>query len=140
MNMTNLELEPVTFQFVADQDKEPPSGLVPPRQVSTHSVYESCGPESLVIFSYAALDKSDVIVKTTVRDIKKGTSSTIFLVPTTRNGHVVLEVGYYMCDRGFALKGNEDYEVSFVFQDICGNVSSKAFDHILFTSPETPRF
>ncbi|RYY99237.1 MAG: hypothetical protein EOO11_05655 [Chitinophagaceae bacterium] len=140
MNLKNADLEPAAFTFTAEQDLQGPSVLTVPTQIGTYSRYEACGPSSLVLFTYPARDKSSVFVKTTVRSLKTGKEETILLFPRERDGLAVLEVGYYRCDVGFPLKGEEDYQVRFVFQDICGNFSSGPDRGIRFRSPKTPEY
>lgn len=112
--------QPVEYVFV-DKAKEhgQPSVKTRPKLLELRLVQYGCGPEQLAIFDFPVSDESDVLVKTTVKNLRTMASSTFYLIP--RDGKI--EVGHYMCGGAFYFYGGDRFEFSFDFMDTDWNVT-----------------
>lgn len=129
-NTTNL-YEPVTFKVLAMKDKVKP--LLSSRPVVLKKTLEhfGCGPSIHVVFSNPAKDISELIVKTTVKNLKTGKETTYYIIPDGKK----IEVGHGMCSGAFNFDEGNNYEVEFSFLDSCGNITKWSGKRIKFTKP-----
>ena len=75
-NKTTHKYEPVTYKVVAERDNEKPQLSAKPKELNKTLVFYGCGPSIHVVFSNSAKDNSDIIVKTTVKNLKTGKETT----------------------------------------------------------------
>lgn len=103
----------------------------PVYQKKDHISY-GCGPAKSVYFTSAQEDHSDILVRTTVKSLTSGKSSTYYLLPEKGK----LEVGHGMCSGAFTFHEGKEYEVSFGLMDGSGNTGCEASKAISFSRPE----
>jgi hypothetical protein len=122
--------KPVTFVAADFTDTISPVFQKNPVEVSKSFIAFGCGPSRTVNFDCAALDTSGLLVRTTVKNIASGKSTTYIL---NTNGSKIY-VGHGMCSGEFYFRGEDNFEVTFVFMDQCGNFSAPS-PPIQFTEP-----
>ena len=84
-----------------------------------------------VNFDFPIKDSSEVIIKTTVKNIKSGIKTTYYIAPQNNQ----IGVGHGMCSGAFTYDDNPDYEVEFTFMDASGNTTTWTGERIQFTKP-----
>lgn len=127
---------PVTYTVMAGRDTKKPVVPVSPEELNKTLVHYACGPSIYVSFSNPAQDQSELLVKTTVKNIQTGKETTYLIIPRKNQ----LQVGHGMCAGAFDFDEQLSYEVRFVFMDASGNIAKRKSDAILFSKPvkETP--
>jgi hypothetical protein len=130
-NGSTQKYEPVRYTVVGRMDQEKPTLSGNPKELKKTLVYYGCGPSVHVVFSNPAIDSSDVIVKTTVKNSKTGEETTFYIEPEGNN----INVGHGMCSGAFVFDDSMHYEVEFSFMDASGNLTSWTGDRIKFTKP-----
>jgi hypothetical protein len=131
-NKSTQKYEPVTYKVVAEKDIEKPNLATKPKELKKTLVYYGCGPSIHVVFSNPAIDNSDIIVKTTVKDLKTGKETTYYIEPEGDK----IKVGHDMCSGAFDFEDNSNnYEVEFSFMDASGNLTAWTGERIKFTKP-----
>jgi len=123
--------KPYSYCIKADIDYSIPIVKGTPQLLRKEYTPLGCGPVVYATFSCPATDASGVLVRTTVKDLASGISTTYYLVP--RNGEIA--VGRGMCGGEFDLGTDKRYEVRFAFLDRSGNRASTILKPIPFTSP-----
>lgn len=130
-NRTTRKYEPIKYKVIAAIDNEKPQLLTKPSEIKKTFVQYGCGPSIHVIFSNPAKDNSDLIVKTTVKNLKTGKETTYYIEPDGDK----IKVGHGMCSGAFDFDDSDHYEVAFSFMDSCGNQTSWTGARIQFTKP-----
>lgn len=131
-NRTTHKYEPVTYKVVAEKDNEKPQLATKPKELKKTLVHYGCGPSIHVVFSNPAKDNSDIIVKTTVKDLKTGKETTYYIEPDGDQ----IKVGHGMCSGAFDFEENSNnYEVEFSLMDASGNLTAWTGERIKFTKP-----
>lgn len=131
-NTTTRKYEPVTYKVIAERDNERPKLTAKPKELKKTLVHFGCGPSIHVVFSNSAKDSSEIIVKTTVKDLKTGKETTYYIQP---NGDKIY-VGHGMCSGAFDFEGkNNNYEVEFSFMDASANLTAWIGERIKFSKP-----
>lgn len=131
-NRTTHKYEPVTYKVVAEKDITKPHLITKPRELKKTLVHYGCGPSIYVVFSNPAKDNSDLIVKTTVKDLKTGKETTYYIQPDGNK----INVGHGMCSGAFDFEENsKNYEVEFSFMDASGNLTTWTGERIKFAKP-----
>lgn len=130
-NRTTDREEKIKYKVVGENDKEKPNGLAKIQLIKKVMVNYGCGPAVYVIFNNPLKDNSDIIAKTTVKNLKTGNIVTYYLIP---KGDVI-KIGHGMCSGAFDFDDNTEYEVGFSFFDFCGNLSDYHSEKIKFTKP-----
>jgi hypothetical protein len=130
-NKTTKKYEAVTFKVVTGMDTEKPLLLGKPKELKKTLVYFGCGPSIHVVFSNRAKDNSEIIIKTTVKNIKTGKETTCYIKPDADK----IKVGHGMCTGAFDFDQNNNYEIEFSFMDSSGNISAWTGERIKFTKP-----
>lgn len=133
-NSATAKYEPVTYKVVSDKDLEKPQLSAKPIELKKTLDFYGCGPSTYVVFSHPAKDNSEIIVKTTVKNLKTGKETTFYIVP---NGNEI-SVGHGMCSGAFDFDDGDNYEVEFSFMDSSGNSTSWTGERIKFTRPTMP--
>jgi hypothetical protein len=129
-NKTTQKYETVTYRVIAERDNEKPQLETKPKELKKTLVHYGCGPSIHVVFSNPAKDNSDIIVKTTVKDLKTGKETTYYIEPEGDK----IKVGHGMCSGAFDFEDNSNnYEVEFSFMDASGNLTAWTGDIIKFT-------
>ena len=130
-NRTTQKYEPVTYKVVAEKDNEKPQISAMPKELKKTLVHYGCGPSIHVVFSNPAKDNSDIIVKTTVKNIKTGKETTYYIEPDGDK----IKVGHGMCSGAFDFDDSNNYEIEFSFMDSSGNLTAWTGERIKFTKP-----
>lgn len=130
-NRTTHKNEPVTYKVLAEKDHEKPELSAKPKELNKTLVHYGCGPSIHVVFSNPAKDNSDIIVKTTIKDLNTGKETTYYIEPDGDK----IKVGHGMCSGAFNFKDNTNYEIEFSFMDSSGNLTAWAGERIKFTKP-----
>ena len=130
-NETTKKNESVTYKVVREKDLEKPKLSSRPEELRKKLVYYGCGTSIHVIFSNPAEDKSDIIVKTIVKNLMTGIETTYYIKP---DGEFI-KVGHGMCSGAFDFDENNNYEVKFLFMDASGNITSWIGPPIQFSKP-----
>ena len=120
------------WKVLKEADTGFPQWTSMPKYESKSYTRFGCGPSLSVVFGFAATDESDILIKTTVRNIKTGEYSTYYVESTDKTR---IGVGHGMCAGAFDLKANDEYEVNFSLMDASGNPGCMASDPIRFTGP-----
>ena len=130
-NYTTHKYEPLTYKVIAEKDMEKPQLSARPKELKKSLEYFGCGPAIYVVFSNPAKDKSDIIVKTTVKSLKTGKETTYYVKPDGDK----INVGHGMCSGAFEFDDGNKYEVAFSFMDSSGNLTAWTGKRIKFTRP-----
>lgn len=130
-NDVTHKAEPVTFNVITENDTEAPEVASRPKELKKMLAYYGCGPSIHVVFSNPATDKSELLVKTTVKSVKTGKETTYYIEP---NGDKI-NVGHGMCSGAFDFDDGDEYEAAFSFMDLCGNLTAWTGERIKFTRP-----
>lgn len=130
-NSITHKYEPVKYKVVTGKDTEKPDVTTKAKELKKTLVHYGCGPSIHVVFSNPAKDKSDLIVKTTVKNLKTGKQTTYYIEPDGDK----IKVGHGMCSGAFDFDEGTYYEVEFSFMDASGNLTAWTGDRIKFTKP-----
>ena len=143
-NIINQKYEPVTYKVVDILDNSNPTLSEDPEEIEKTLIHYSCGPSKYVVFNNPAKDSSEIIIKTTVRNVKTGKKTIYFIEPY--DGKIL--VGHGMCSgafvfedekikvgQGMSFEPSNNFEVEFSFMDASGNLTSMNSDPIKFTRP-----
>jgi hypothetical protein len=130
-NKTSNKYESVMYKVFAEKDNEKPQLSSKPKELSKTLVEYGCGPSIHVVFSNPAKDKSDIVIKTTVKNLKTGKETTYYIEPDGNK----IKVGHDMCSGAFDFDQSNNYEVEFSFMDASGNFATWTGERIKFTKP-----
>lgn len=130
-NKITQKYEPVTYTVISGKDVEKPQLLQKPKVLKKTLVFYGCGPSIHVVFSSPAKDASELIVKTTVKNIKSGKETAYYVEPEGDK----LKIGHDMCAGAFDFDDSNRYEVEFSFMDASGNITTWTGERIKFTKP-----
>lgn len=133
-NNVTGKYEPVTYRVIAEKDIEKPKLSAKPKELKKTLVYYGCGPSIHVVFSNVAKDNSELMVKTTVKNIKTGKETTYYIQPDGDK----IKVGHGMCSGAFDFEEGKNYEIEFLFMDSSGNLTNWIGERIKFTKPKEP--
>jgi hypothetical protein len=122
--------EQLTFKISDSIDTEIPTLSGIPTQKNKTLVHYGCGPARWVYFAVTGKDKSELFVRTKVKN--KATGKTTIYILALENG--LVKVGYGMCAGAFHFDNGENFEVSFQLFDQAGNKSIET-NAISFTKP-----
>lgn len=126
--------ELASYKVVAEKDTQKPKLSSKPKELQKTLVQYGCGPSIHVVFSNPAEDESEIIVRTTVKNLKTGKETTYYIQPDGDK----IKIGHGMCSGAFSFDENEHYEVEFSFVDTSGNLTHWVGSRIKFTKPITP--
>src|SRR5690606_37222929 len=87
-----------------------------------------------VVFSNPAQANSELLIKTTVKNLKTGKQTTYYVKPDSQK----IKVGHGMCAGAFDFDDGNNYEVEFSFIDSSGNITFWTGERIKFTKPSDP--
>ncbi|MBI3135157.1 MAG: hypothetical protein HYZ14_10835 [Bacteroidetes bacterium] len=131
-NAEESTYEPVRWNVIAGEDTTPPTWTQKPDEAKKTLVHYGCGPAVYVHFSFAAYDESPLLLRTTVTNPEKGTSTVYYL---DASDLTTVAVGHGMCSGAFVVDDANDYTVTFDLVDGSGNVKIWDYDPIKFTKP-----
>lgn len=118
-NIVSNKWEKVTFKINNSVDNDIPTlSRTPTKQKETLVLY-GCGPSSWVYFNIAGQDKSELFVRTTIKNKVTRQSTTYIL--SLEDG--VVKVGHGMCSGAFHFDNSDNFEVAFQLFDQSGNKS-----------------
>ena len=130
-NSLTRKYEQVGYRVVAGKDTQKPNLTYLPKEIKKTFVQYGCGPSIHVVFSNPAKDLSDIIIKTTVKNLTTKKETIYYLEP---EGDEV-KVGHNMCSGGFNFDNSENYEVTFSYMDASGNATDWTGGGIKFSKP-----
>jgi hypothetical protein len=131
-NKLTHKYEPVTYKVLDEKDNEKPQFKAMPTELYKTLVSFGCGPSTHVVFSSPVKDSSDIIVKTTLKDLKTGKETTYYIQPDGDK----IKVGHGMCSGAFDFeKNSNNFEVEFSFLDASGNLTPWIGERIKFSKP-----
>ena len=131
-NRTTHKYEPLKYKVLTEKDTEKPQVSSSPRELKKTLVHYGCGPSIHVVFSNPAKDKSALLVRTTVKNLKTGRETTYYIEPGGDN----FKVGHDMCSGAFDFEDSDnDFEAEFSFMDASGNLTAGTCERIKFTKP-----
>ena len=130
-NSETKEWEPIKFKVTSGNDTEEPFVSSIPKETEKKLYYYGCGPSTHVVFKSVVKDSSEIIIKTTVTNMKSGIECTYYIQPNKNK----IEVGHGMCSGAFIFDDGLKYEVSFSFMDASGNMTNWKGKKIKFTKP-----
>jgi len=130
-NRTIHKYEQVTYKVLAEKDIEKPQLATKPKELKKTLVHYGCGPSIHVVFSNPVTDNSEIIVKTTVKNIRTGNETTYYIEPDGDK----IKVGHGMCSGAFTFDNSIFYEVEFSFMDASGNLTAWTGERIKFSKP-----
>ena len=130
-NTTTHKYEPVTYKVVAEKDLEKPQLSSQPKEIKKSLVHYGCGPSIHVVFNNPSNDKSDIIIRTTVKNLKTGKETTYYIEPDGDK----IKVGHGMCSGAFDFDEGNNYEIEFSFMDSSGNITAWTGKRIKFSKP-----
>lgn len=130
-NSSSNEWESLTFKISNTVDNDIPTVSNTPIEQKKTLVFYGCGPASWVYFSITGQDKSELFVRTIVKNKETGKVTTYIL--TIENG--IAKVGHGMCSGAFQFDNGDNFEVAFQLFDQSGNKSNHS-SQIAFTKPK----
>jgi len=130
-NRKTKEYELIKFKVVAGIDIDKPVLTSKPKEIDKSYALFGCGPAMSVNFDFPVLDSSEVLIKTTVKNVKSGVETTYYIQPDNNQ----ISVGHGMCSGAFTFDDSNDYEIEFSFMDASGNVRTWEGKRINFTKP-----
>lgn len=130
-NSQNGRFEPLTYKVLDILDNEKPIITTRPKELYKSYFKLGCGPTSNVVFSYPAKDSSEIIIKTSVKNIKTGKTTTYYIEPMENK----IIVGRDMCSGAFILDNSKNYEIAFSFMDASGNITEWSGEKLKFSNP-----
>lgn len=128
---TTHKHESFTYKVIAGNDIEQPELSSKPTELKKTLTHFGCGPSIHVVFSNPAKDKSEIIIKTTVKNLKTGKETTYYIEPDGNK----INVGHGMCAGAFNFEDSKEYEVEFSFMDSSGNLAAWTGKRLKFTRP-----
>jgi len=131
LNDETKKWEEIKYRVIYGEDTEKPFVQSTPKVIGKKLYYYGCGPSTHVEFNYNVKDDSEILIKTTVTNIKSGKECIYYIQPTKNK----IEVGHGMCGGAFDFDKNLNYEVSFSFMDASGNTTYWQGEKIKFTKP-----
>lgn len=123
--------DPIKWTVVAGTDNEKPVLTSRPKEIGKSYTLFGCGPALSVDFDFPVKDSSEVIIKTTVKNMSSGVETTYYIQPTNNQ----IEIGHGMCSGAFNFDDSNNYEVEFSFMDASGNLTAWTGERIKFTKP-----
>ncbi len=103
------------------------------KPIFVKSIYSKpgCGPVEYANFSFIALDNSDYLIRTTVKNKSTGKETTFYL----KADNNIISVGHGMCTGAFNFVGSDKFEVEFNLCDASGNLTKWIGERIEFNRP-----
>jgi hypothetical protein len=127
----NKPIELRTYKVIAQRDINNPQLSSKPKETGKTLRHFGCGPDIHVDFSNPAKDQSEIVVRTTVKNLATRKETVFYLVPSGNR----IEVGHNMCEGAFDFDESIHYEVGFSFMDASGNITLWRGERIKFTRP-----
>lgn len=128
---TNYKKEKVKWTVVAAQDTVAPAWAMTPKFTEGSYQMYGCGPAVNAFFSYSAIDNSEILIKTVVKNLSTGLETTYYLKPDSNT----IAVGHSMCSGAFTFDNSDVFEVEFSLFDESGNITTWTGDKIKFKRP-----
>jgi hypothetical protein len=124
------EKGPITWTVIQGTDTIAPAFVsAPTLKGSSYNMY-GCGSSSFLKVKFDINDTSEVMVKTTLTDLKTGSNRTYIVL--YRRGGVYL--GHGMCSGEFSVRQDGKYAATFVLIDACGNASEERSSYLSASS------
>ncbi|SHG33271.1 hypothetical protein SAMN05443549_103289 [Flavobacterium fluvii] len=125
------EREKIKWTVVNRLDNAAPAWTDSPKFKNSSFTVAGCGPIIFANFSFSASDKSEFLIKTTVKNISTGKETSYYLKAEEN----LIAVGHGMCSGAFNFKDGENFEVEFSLFDASGNLSKSKGEKIKFKQP-----
>jgi len=132
-NSETKHSETITYKVLSYADTIKPILISQPKEQLKRLVHYGCGPSIYVDFDFPVRDSSEVLIKTTVKNIQTGKETTYCIIPYSSK----ISVGHSMCSGAFTFDQGVNYEVEFSFMDASGNTTAWTGKRIAFTKPVT---
>jgi hypothetical protein len=129
---TDYQKEKVKWIVAPGYDTTAPSWKSNPKFREDSYERYGCGPAVHAIFSCVVTDTSEILVKTTVKNLPTGVETTYYLKPDNQT----ISVGHGMCAGAFQLSESDYFEVEFSLIDASGNMTVWTGDRLKFKRPE----
>lgn len=130
-NSKTNKYEQKKYKINGIRDAEKPLVASKPKLLKKTFVLYGCGPSIHTVFTNPAKDESEIIVKTTLRNLKTKKETTFYIEPENNK----IKVGHDMCSGAFDYGDSMNYEVEFSFMDSSGNITQWTGERIKFTKP-----
>ncbi len=130
-NYKTNQKEKIKWKVANAEDTTPPTWTTFPKFKNSTYQRLGCGPELFANFSFSATDDSELLIKTTVKNLSNG-KETIYYLTTDKN---IIEVGHGMCSGAFNLEIGDEFEVEFTLFDASGNMTAWKGNRIKFKKP-----
>lgn len=121
----------IKYKTLPENDHEKPNLSSKPKEISKGLIHFGCGPSIEVVFTNPAKDKSEIVIKTTVKNLKTKKETTYYIQPDGKK----IVVGHGMCSGAFNFENGNNFEVEFSFMDASGNSTVWTGQRIKFTKP-----
>ena len=135
-NDKTKQYEPIKYTVVAGIDTDTPVLTSTPKEINKSYALFGCGPAMSVDFDFPVKDSSEVIIKTTVKNLKSGVETTYYIQAENNQ----ISVGHGMCSGAFTYDESNDYEIEFSFMDASGNLTTWKGERIKFTKPKDEKW
>ena len=130
-NDKTMEYESIKFTVVSGIDSDKPVLTSTPKEIDKSYALFGCGPAMSVNFDFPVKDSSEVLIKTTVKNINSGFETTYYI----KSRNTQISVGHRMCSGAFTYDESNNYEIEFSFMDASGNTTTWIGERIKFTKP-----
>lgn len=118
-NVKTGKNEKIKYKVTADTDTDKPVLYQAIKELKKDYAMYGCGPARQVVFNMPVKDKSEVLIKTTILNVKTSQSTTYYLTPEENK----IKVGHGMCGGAFTFDNGKYYRASFAFMDASGNIT-----------------
>jgi hypothetical protein len=132
-NPNTRQHEPISWRITDETDALSPELLELPELIDKAYTRYGCGPAIHTLFKISTKDKSDILVKTQLIDLKSGEETTYILTLDDSNQ---LSVGHGMCSGAFSYRNEGKYKIRFCLFDSNGNSYNIWSNWIIFDSPK----
>jgi hypothetical protein len=130
-NSTTGQREKIKWTIIKNDDTIPPSWTTIPKYTNSTNQMYGCGPATFVDFSFSAIDSSEFLIRTTVKNMSTQKETTYYLTSTEKT----ISIGHSMCSGAFNFNNGSKFEVEFSLFDASGNITKWTGDRIPFKSP-----
>jgi hypothetical protein len=131
LNDSTRQKEKVKWLVSGFIDTIPPAWMSLPEFSNSSYQMWGCGPEAFAYFSFSAMERSEYLIKTTVKNQTTGHETTYYLKPDGQK----IAVGHGMCSGAFSFYGGDKFEVEFALYDASGNLTKWHGRRLEFNAP-----
>ncbi len=129
-NTATRRLDPVFYLMTDEGDTEAPQWILKPKEKDKTEEHFGCGYSVYINFAFKAEDRSELMIKTTVKSVETEKETVYVLLA----GADLINVGHGKCAGAFDFNDSMNYQAKFMLMDTSGNVSEET-NWISFTRP-----